>query len=32
VYNAYLANKGYVVLDLDYRGSTGYGRDWRTDV
>ena len=32
VYNAYLANKGYVVLDLDYRGSTGYGRDWRSDV
>jgi dipeptidyl aminopeptidase/acylaminoacyl peptidase len=32
VYNAYLANKGYVVMDLDYRGSSGYGRDWRTDV
>jgi dipeptidyl aminopeptidase/acylaminoacyl peptidase len=32
VYNAYLANKGYIVLDLDYRGSTGHGRDWRTDV
>jgi dipeptidyl aminopeptidase/acylaminoacyl peptidase len=32
VYNTYLANKGYVVLDLDYRGSTGYGRDWRSDV
>jgi dipeptidyl aminopeptidase/acylaminoacyl peptidase len=32
VYNAYLANRGYVVLDLDYRGSSGYGRDWRADV
>jgi dipeptidyl aminopeptidase/acylaminoacyl peptidase len=32
VYNAYLANRGYVVMDLDYRGSSGYGRDWRTDV
>jgi len=32
VFNCYLANKGYVVLDLDYRGSSGYGRAWRTDV
>jgi dipeptidyl aminopeptidase/acylaminoacyl peptidase len=32
VYNAHLANKGYVIVDLDYRGSSGYGRDWRTDV
>ncbi len=21
-----------MVLDLDYRGSSGYGRDWRTGV
>src|SRR5207247_6919621 len=28
-FNQLLASKGYVVLDLDYRGSTGYGRDWR---
>ncbi len=27
-----LTQKGYVVLDIDYRGSAGYGRDWRTDV
>jgi dipeptidyl aminopeptidase/acylaminoacyl peptidase len=25
-----LAQQGYVVLDLDYRASKGYGRDWRT--
>ena len=27
-----LAQKGYVVLDLDYRASAGYGRDWRTAI
>jgi dipeptidyl aminopeptidase/acylaminoacyl peptidase len=27
-----LAQQGYVVLDLDYRASAGYGRDWRTAV
>jgi dipeptidyl aminopeptidase/acylaminoacyl peptidase len=27
-----LAQKGYVVLDVDYRGSAGYGRDWRTAI
>jgi dipeptidyl aminopeptidase/acylaminoacyl peptidase len=32
VFNAWLANEGYVVFDLDYRGSSGYGRDWRADV
>jgi len=32
VFNSYLANHGYVVMDLDYRGSTGYGRDWRSEV
>lgn len=31
-YNTYLAERGYVILDLDYRGSSGYGRDFRTDV
>jgi dipeptidyl aminopeptidase/acylaminoacyl peptidase len=32
VFNCSLVNKGYVVLDLDYRGSSGYSRDWRTAV
>ncbi|MGA0920857.1 MAG: prolyl oligopeptidase family serine peptidase [Gemmatimonadaceae bacterium] len=27
-----LASRGYVVLDIDYRGSAGYGRDWRTGI
>ena len=31
-FNAWLAHNGYVVMDLDYRGSSGYGREWRTDV
>jgi len=32
MFNEMLTTKGYVVLDIDYRGSAGYGRDWRTDV
>lgn len=27
-----LADNGYYVLDMDYRGSAGYGRDWRTGI
>ena len=27
-----LVQRGYIVLDLDYRGSAGYGRDWRTAI
>jgi len=27
-----LASHGYVVIDMDYRGSAGYGRDWRTAI
>lgn len=27
-----LLEKGYTVLDLDFRGSAGYGRDWRTGI
>ena len=27
-----LADNGYYVIDIDYRGSAGYGRDWRTAI
>lgn len=27
-----LADKGYTVLDIDYRASSGYGRNWRTAI
>ncbi|GAB3895256.1 prolyl oligopeptidase family serine peptidase [Spirosoma agri] len=27
-----LVDKGYTVLDIDYRASSGYGRDWRTGI
>ena len=32
MFNHYLASKGYYVIDIDYRGSAGYGRDWRTAI
>ena len=32
MFNHLLATKGYTVLDIDYRGSAGYGRDWRTAI
>jgi len=32
MFNNMLAHRGYVVLDLDYRASAGYGRDWRTAI
>jgi dipeptidyl aminopeptidase/acylaminoacyl peptidase len=32
VFNSYLAQQGFVVLEMDYRGSTNYGRDWRSGV
>lgn len=31
-FNHLLASQGVVVLDMDYRASEGYGRDWRTAI
>jgi dipeptidyl aminopeptidase/acylaminoacyl peptidase len=27
-----LMERGYTVIDIDYRGSAGYGREWRTGI
>jgi dipeptidyl aminopeptidase/acylaminoacyl peptidase len=32
MFNNMLADNGYFVMDIDYRGSAGYGRDWRTGI
>ena len=32
MFNNMLAQNGYFVMDIDYRGSAGYGRDWRTGI
>jgi len=32
MFNNLLADKGYTVIDIDYRASAGYGRDWRTGI
>jgi dipeptidyl aminopeptidase/acylaminoacyl peptidase len=32
MFNHLLMEHGYLVLDADYRGSAGYGRDWRTGI
>jgi dipeptidyl aminopeptidase/acylaminoacyl peptidase len=32
MFNNLLAHLGYVILDMDYRASAGYGRDWRTAI
>ena len=32
MFHNYLTAKGYVVIDMDYRASKGYGRDWRTAI
>lgn len=32
MFNNLLMAKGYTVLDIDFRASSGYGRDWRTGI
>lgn len=32
MFHNFLADHGYYVIDADYRGSAGYGRDWRTGI
>jgi dipeptidyl aminopeptidase/acylaminoacyl peptidase len=32
LFHTLLTQHGYVVLDMDYRASAGYGRDWRTAI
>ena len=32
MFNNLLADRGYAVLDMDYRGSAGYGKAWRTGI
>ncbi|MCA9792011.1 MAG: prolyl oligopeptidase family serine peptidase [Candidatus Eremiobacteraeota bacterium] len=32
MFHTLLNRLGYVVLDMDYRASAGYGRDWRTAI
>ena len=32
MFHSMLAQQGYVVMDMDYRASMGYGRDWRTAI
>jgi dipeptidyl aminopeptidase/acylaminoacyl peptidase len=32
MFHHFLMEHGYLVLDADYRGSAGYGRDWRTAI
>ncbi|MFK7934436.1 MAG: DPP IV N-terminal domain-containing protein, partial [Saprospiraceae bacterium] len=32
MFHNFLTDNGYTVLDIDYRASNGYGRDWRTAI
>ena len=32
MFHNFLVDNGYTVLDIDYRASSGYGRNWRTAI
>lgn len=32
MFHSFLVQQGYIVMDMDYRASMGYGRDWRTAI
>ena len=32
MFHQLLMERGYLVAEVDYRGSAGYGRDWRTGI
>ncbi len=32
MFHSLLTRRGYIVLDMDYRASAGYGRAWRTAI
>jgi dipeptidyl aminopeptidase/acylaminoacyl peptidase len=32
MFHHFLMENGFLVMDVDYRGSAGYGRDWRTAI
>jgi Tol biopolymer transport system component/dienelactone hydrolase len=32
MFHHFLMDNGYTVMDVDYRASSGYGRDWRTAI
>jgi dipeptidyl aminopeptidase/acylaminoacyl peptidase len=32
LFHHFLMEHGYIVFEVDYRGSAGYGRDWRTGI
>ena len=32
LFHHFLMERGYMVLDMDYRASAGYGRDWRAAI
>ncbi len=32
MFHSLLVQEGYTVIDMDYRASKGYGRDWRTAI